>query len=67
MAICLPRWRADGEFAGGLPGTRAAPGTRVEFGGADFFRFNAAGQVAEYWVTTEVFWLMAQLGAISGQ
>lgn len=56
------RWTARGSYAGGLPGTQAAPGTIVEFSGVDLFRL-AEGKVAEYWLSTDALHLMHQLGA----
>ncbi len=56
------RWTARGSYAGGLPGTQAAPGTMVEFSGVDLLRL-ADGKVAEYWLSTDALQMMQQLGA----
>ncbi len=56
------RWTARGSYAGGLPGTQAAPGTMVEFSGVDLLRL-ADGKVAEYWLSTDGLQMMQQLGA----
>lgn len=60
--LVAARWTFTGAYAGGIPGATAEPGTEVAFSGIDLVRL-AAGQVAEYWVCSDGFALMAQLGA----
>jgi predicted ester cyclase len=55
------RWRGTGHYSGGFPGATAAPGTPVDFTGADFLRLDH-GRVAEYWATSDMHVLFAQLG-----
>lgn len=59
------RWVANGTYAGGMPGAKALPGTRVSFAGADFLRIQQ-GKIAEYWVSSDMLSLMAQLGMMGG-
>lgn len=54
------RWRAQGSYAGGMPGAGAPVGTRVDFTGTDLLRIRH-GRIAEYWVNTDVHVLLAQL------
>jgi len=54
------RWRAEGSYAGGLPGAAAPPGTRVDFTGTDVLR-AAGGRLAEYWVNSDTLLLLTQL------
>ena len=54
------RWRARGSCAGGLPGAAAPAGTPVDFTGTDLLRVHD-GQLAEYWVNSDVHVLLAQL------
>ncbi|HEY6738207.1 MAG TPA: ester cyclase [Actinopolymorphaceae bacterium] len=55
------RWTFRGAYRGGMPNVPAEPGTRVEFHGVDIIRI-ADGKVAQYWVSSDVDHLMAQLG-----
>ena len=57
------RWTGAGIYRGGLPGATAPAGTPVTFGGNDLLRI-VAGKVAEYWVSSDGLYLMAQLGVI---
>lgn len=57
------RWEGRGRYAGGIPGTTAAPGTEVAFAGIDILRAASDGRFAEYWVSSDGLALMAQLGA----
>jgi predicted ester cyclase len=54
------RWKCTGVYQGGLPGASAEPGTQVVFGGIDMWRFSN-GKVSDYWVSSDVLWLMEQL------
>jgi len=54
------RWRAEGSYAGGLPGAGAPSGTRVDFTGTDVLRV-ADGRLAEYWVNSDTLLLLTQL------
>lgn len=54
------RWTSTGRDAGGIPGTTAVAGTEVTFGGIDIWRIED-GLIAEYWVSSDGLWLMAQL------
>jgi predicted ester cyclase len=54
------RWRAEGSYAGGLPGAAAPAGTRVDFTGTDILRV-ADGLLAEYWLNSDTLQLMTQL------
>jgi predicted ester cyclase len=56
------RWRAEGTYAGGLPGSApAAAGRTVSFTGTDVLRV-AGGRLAEYWVNTDSLWFAEQVG-----
>ena len=55
------RWHLRGEYAGGMPGATAAPGSRVDFTGTDILRI-AGGVFAEYWLNSDVHVMAAQLG-----
>ena len=55
------RWHLQGEYAGGMPGATAAPGSRVDFHGTDILRI-AGGVFAEYWLNSDVHVMAAQLG-----
>jgi predicted ester cyclase len=61
--LVAARWTGRGRYRGGLPGATAAAGTLVTYGGADIFRLEG-GKIAEYWISADVYALMAQLGAI---
>lgn len=63
-ALMAARWTGSGQYRGGLPGATAAPGTLVTYSGMDLFRIEG-GKIAEYWVSADVYALMAQLGAFS--
>jgi predicted ester cyclase len=63
-ALVAARWTGSGRYRGGLPGATASPGTLVTYSGADFFQIEA-GKIAEYWVSADVYALMAQLGAVA--
>ncbi len=54
------RWHATGAYAGGLPGAKAEPGTPISFAGADFLRIEN-GKIVEYWLSSDILDLMAQL------
>lgn len=54
------RWTSTGRYAGGIPGSSAEVGTEVIFGGIDIWRV-VDGKIAEYWVSSDGLWLMAQL------
>lgn len=54
------RWTSTGRYAGGVPGATVEPGTEVVFGGIDIWRLED-GKIAEYWVSSDGLWLMAQL------
>jgi predicted ester cyclase len=54
------RWSARGTYAGGFPGAAAAAGTKVAFTGTDLLRVQH-GQLAEYWVNSDMHVLLAQL------
>jgi hypothetical protein len=55
------RWHLQGEYADGMPGATAAPGSRVDFTGTDILRI-AGGVVAEYWLNSDAHVMAAQLG-----
>ncbi|MGH2702064.1 MAG: ester cyclase [Actinomycetota bacterium] len=55
------RWEFAGSYNGGIPGATAAAGTLVAFAGIDLFRIEN-GKLAEYWVSSDDGYLMAQLG-----
>lgn len=59
--LVAARWTFAGAYAGGIPGATAEPGTRVAFAGIDLVRL-AHERVAEYWVCSDGFALMTQLG-----
>lgn len=63
--LVAARWTGRGRYRGGLPGASAEPGTPVTYGGMDLFRLEH-GKIAEYWVSADVYALMAQLGAVGG-
>jgi predicted ester cyclase len=54
------RWRAEGSYAGGLPGAGAPSGTRVDFTGTDVLRV-ADGRLAEHRVNSDTLLLLTQL------
>jgi len=58
------RWRAEGSYAGGLPGAGAPAGTKVDFTGTDVLRV-AGGRLAEYWLNSDTLLLLTQLQAIA--
>jgi predicted ester cyclase len=58
------RWRAEGSYAGGLPGAGAPSGTKVDFTGTDLLR-AADGRLAEYWLNSDTLLLLTQLQAIA--
>ncbi len=62
--LLAARWTGQGTYRGGLPGATAPAGTRVTFGGNDILLIEA-GEVAEYCVSSDGLYLMAQLGVIS--
>ena len=62
--LLAARWHAIGVYAGDFPGATAAPGTHVQFGGHDFFRFSD-GLFVEYWGGADDSHLMNQLGMVS--
>lgn len=62
-ALVAARWAGSGRYRGGLPGATAAAGTIVTYSGMDLFRIEE-GKIAEYWVSADVYALMAQLGAV---
>ncbi len=62
--LLAARWTSRGRYRGGLPGATAAAGAPVTFGGMDLFRIEN-GRIAEYWVSADVYHLMAQLGAVA--
>ena len=55
------RWHLQGQYAGGMPGATAAPGSRVDFTGTDILRIEG-GLLAEYWLNSDVHVMAAQLG-----
>ncbi|MQY05981.1 ester cyclase [Actinomadura macrotermitis] len=55
-------WSFFGAYRGGLPGTTAAPGTKVAFTGTDILRAED-GRFVEYWVVSDVLGMMTRLGA----
>lgn len=54
------RWKCQGTYKGGLPGTTAKAGKEIMFGGTDIWRFSD-GVVCDYWVSSDTMWLMEQL------
>ncbi|HUZ31867.1 MAG TPA: nuclear transport factor 2 family protein [Xanthobacteraceae bacterium] len=62
--LLAARWLAVGVYAGGFPGAKVAPGTSVQFGGHDFFRFGD-GLFVEYWGGADEGHVMNQLGMFS--
>lgn len=60
--LVAARWRFQGSYRGGVPGVSAPVGTPAMLRGADVFRIGD-GRVAEYWVSSDVDQLMAQLGS----
>jgi predicted ester cyclase len=61
--LLAARWMSEGVYAGGIPGASAPPGTTVEYHGMDLMRIDS-GKIVEYWVSADVYHLMAQLGAV---
>jgi predicted ester cyclase len=57
------RWEASGTYAGGIPGATAKPGRQISFHGNDILRLED-GKIAEYWVSSDGAYLMAQLGMV---
>lgn len=57
------RWAFSGRYLGGIPGARAAAGTRVHYTGMDLFRVER-DRFAEYWPYGDNMSLMQQLGAL---
>ncbi len=55
------RWKAEGAYAGGIPGATAPVGTPVTYRGTDILRAEG-NRFVEYWVSADVFQLMADLG-----
>lgn len=55
------RWLAEGTYVGGFPGATAPAGTSLRFAGADFLRIGN-GQIVEYWLSSDVLDMIAQLG-----
>ena len=55
------RWKAEGAYAGGIPGATAPAGTPVTYRGTDILRAEG-NRFVEYWVSADVFQLMADLG-----
>jgi predicted ester cyclase len=55
------RWVATGTYGGGFAGATAAAGTPVRFTGTDILRVSG-GELAEYWVNSDVHVLLTQLG-----
>ena len=58
------RWKSHAIYHGGIPGAKAATGTALVYHGMDIMRIEH-GKIAEYWVSADVYHLMAQLGAVS--
>jgi predicted ester cyclase len=54
------RWRAEGTYAGGIPGLDAPRGTPVTWDGTDILRVED-GRFVEYWVSADTHHLMEQL------
>lgn len=54
------RWHAVGHHGGGFPGAAAPAGTPIDFTGIDLLRLHD-GQVAEYWLNSDMHVLLAQL------
>ncbi len=60
----IGRWRFTGDWRSGRPqGATAAPGTTVEQQGVDILRLDAAGRIAEYWLSDDLLDVYVQLGA----
>jgi predicted ester cyclase len=57
------RWEFAGTYAGGVPGIKAAAGTRVRYTGMDLLRVEG-GRFAEYWPYGNNLDLMQQLDAL---
>ncbi|MCX5016623.1 ester cyclase [Streptomyces sp. NBC_00555] len=57
------RWTATGTYAGGFPGAKAEPGTRVTFTGTDTLRMRD-GKFVEYWLNSDTLQLLTQLQAL---
>ncbi len=57
------RWTSAGRYKGDFPGATVSPGTPITFGGIDIMRI-ADGRIAEYWVSSDGIYLLAQLGAL---
>jgi hypothetical protein len=58
----IVRWRADGTYTGGLPGSDPAAADRaVTFYGTDTLRLEN-GAIAEYWANADSLWFVQQLG-----
>ncbi|WP_017593096.1 ester cyclase [Nocardiopsis potens] len=64
--LIAAQWLFTADYAEGVPGATAAPGTRVRYPGADFLRVRD-GRFAEYWVVGDTMALMAQLGALGSE
>lgn len=60
------RWRADGTYAGGVPGATAPAGGAVEFFGTDTLRIDDDGLIAEYWANADSLWFAQQIGLGAG-
>lgn len=55
------RWKFTGDYKGGLPGAKVAPGTTISFQGTDIFLIEE-DKIKEYWVSSDGLYLMEQLG-----
>lgn len=60
--LLAARWSFHGRYAGGMPGATVAPGTAGVLRGADVLR-RSGDRFVEYWVSSDVTQLAAQLGA----
>lgn len=60
--LVAARWSFHGTYQGDMPGLPAPPGTPATLRGADVLRI-VDGRFAEYWVSSDVPQLSAQLGA----
>ena len=57
-------YTVTGTYAGGAPTATVAPGTAVSYSGMSIVRLEN-DKIAEYWVLSDAFGLLSQLGAVS--
>lgn len=63
--LLAARWRADGNYGGGISAAKVPAGTAISFGGHDFLRFRDDRFIA-FWGGADDSHLMSQLGLFQG-